>query len=321
MSNQDQSPFGTVIFEILAGFSRKSFFAHAAVLAKSERIQKQIEGNWKDTLQHKLVWDNWSEDIVNIFLEWLYTGDYKCPFPVGISPSSQSSEESHAEDQDISTDQEVNQELYAEETLPEPPLEPSLEPFDPVEEAKCAEPKPPDRPLTPLSDLTWSGDRSIQTTSQAEEFKLWSGFSIWKPTMLDYEDTLMTHAKLYVMADYFLLSELQNLTLHRLRSSLLTLEPLIPESQQMSNVVHLIDYVYEHTVEPIIGENPMRRLVSQYAALQFTNFKGDGIRQLLAKGGDFVPDLMEKYVRRVTCGIISTPSKEKSKKSKKKGLW
>ncbi|KAL9042097.1 MAG: hypothetical protein Q9214_003888 [Letrouitia sp. 1 TL-2023] len=303
MSNQDQSPFETAIFEILAGPTGKCFFVHAAVLAKSERIRKQIEGNWKDTLQHKLVWENWSEDIVSLFVEWLYTGDYNFPYPVEISPSSQGNEENHAEDQDTLVHQEVDQE--GEKTPPPPPLEPSA--------AFEEEPKPPDRPLTPLSDLRWSAGHPIRTTSQAEEFKLWPGFIIWKPEMLDYEDTLMTHAKLYVMADYFLLSELQNATLHQLRSSLLTIEPLIPESRQMSNVAHLIDYVYEHTVEPTIGENPLRRLVSQYAALQFANFKGDEFRQLMKKGGEFVNDLVEK-VRRAKSETLSTSSGKKSKK-------
>lgn len=264
---------------------------------------------------------------MNLFLEWLYTGDYKFPYP---SIVGQGSEENHAKDQDILVHQEVDQDFGKAPSLP------LLESYAAVEEGnrvfdkvgtkasglltgdveECAEPEIPDRPLTPLADLRWSGYHSIRNTSQAEEFEHWlSG----QPEILDYEHTLLTNAKLYVMADYFLLSELQNLTLHYLRSSLLKIKPLIPESPQMSNVAHLIEYVYEHTVEHTTGENPMRKLVSQYAALQFAYLKGGEIRQLMVKGGDFVPDLMKK-VQRAKNGTRSTPSPWKKGKKGDIGL-
>lgn len=149
-----------------------------------------------------------------------------------------------------------------------------------------------DRPLTTLADMQFIRSYSAQPTSALQKFDAW--FSSRTLELLDFEHSFLTNAKLYVMADHLFLSELQILALHYLQYSLEKIQPLNPESLQMSNVVRLIDYVYEHTAKATTGEHLMRRLVSEYAALQFTNFKGDEVQQLMAKGGDFIPDLMQK---------------------------
>ncbi|KAL9008712.1 MAG: hypothetical protein Q9173_006192 [Seirophora scorigena] len=76
--------FRSPIFEIYVGPREKAerFSAHAHILSKSEVLKAEVEGPWKEEKERKITWPHWTVGAAERFLEWLYSGDYACPYPV-----------------------------------------------------------------------------------------------------------------------------------------------------------------------------------------------------------------------------------------------
>ena len=263
-----------------------------------------MQGPWKEKTEAKLYWRDWEASAVEKFLEWLYTGDYKCPYPVQACK-----DESLSED----TGEEKDDKLHPDPT----PIE--------VGQLEVPEPTPitcddssdgeiimakhtrnatfSTRPLTGIHDLTWTGCRTLERLSQAQEFDKWTGHQLWRPDELDYEETFLTHAKLYVMACFYRLDALKNMAWQRLRSVLVSVGKPNPWTPVIDNLATLIHYVYQETGNPETSEEeePLRMLTSEFAACNFTNLQGDGVNDLMSSteegDRDFVIDLMNKVAQ------------------------
>lgn len=84
---------------------------------------------------------------------------------------------------------------------------------------------------------------------------------------------------------------------HRLLGILENLQPITPDSNLRFHVVQLLGYVYAHTQD---SEDRMRKLVSQFVALNFTAMQGvKEMKEVMSRGGQLVVDLMPKVCRRV----------------------
>ncbi|KAL8698027.1 MAG: hypothetical protein Q9201_006794 [Fulgogasparrea decipioides] len=317
------------IFEILVGPSAESF-AHADVLSRSKVLKKEVEGLWKEKEENRIYWRDWSVDTVEKFLEWLYTSDYTCPYPTKVLD---------LETRSASIDAEATS-RYAEPAIThETPKTPPVDVPDPMPaEVEFPIPEePPDdlgeprasmphffrysrlphgfqstgkgealsmRPLTRLPDLDWSGCRTLEKLSQAEEYDKWTGHQLWSPAQLDYEATFMSHAELYVMADRYMLDELKNMAWQRLRSVLVTIGTPSSKSPVIRNLMTLIHYVYQETGEPDEGKDPLRELVTTFAALHFTCIQGPEIDELIRSSdmsdAEFIVDLMAKTAQQMS---------------------
>lgn len=110
---------------------------------------------------------------------------------------------------------------------------------------------------------------------------------------LDQFPLCMSHAKLYVFADYYAITALQNLTAHQLKGAL-SQEHLGVFSN--SKVVALVKYVYQNT--PDRKKDKLRRVVVDFAI-----DKGASLRnskeffELLAEGGPLPGDLFDVMAR------------------------
>lgn len=159
-------------------------------------------------------------------------------------------------------------------------------------------------PLTRLEDLTWHGCRTLEKSSEAEEFDRWTGHQLWRPDELNYENILMTHAKLYVMACFYQLDELKNMSWQRLRAVLVSIGKPSHQTPVIGNLVTLIHYVYQETGDNSLGEEPLRMLVTSFAALHYTKLNGTGVNDLLlsteAADREFVVDLFEKVAQHMS---------------------
>lgn len=112
----------------------------------------------------------------------------------------------------------------------------------------------------------------------------------------DYQPALLASAKVYAMANYFLLPELKNLAIQRLQETLGLVGWPAPES----TMVALIEYVYAHTDGQIGEEEPLRKLVTTFAASNYANLQGPQFRTLMSDGGDFVVDLVAILTQRIS---------------------
>ena len=79
------SAFSSRVFKIVVGPSAKTFYAHADIIGKSDALRMVVQGGGKEMEEGNIVWPDWSVIGAEKFLEWLYTGDYKCPYPSRIS--------------------------------------------------------------------------------------------------------------------------------------------------------------------------------------------------------------------------------------------
>lgn len=197
-------------------------------------------------------------------VEFLYTGDYQYPDPelVSLEHASVVSDKGSSHRPPTSSD------VSGESTYPE-------------------------RPLTPLNRCLRhglsNGDKTVTR-----------GLESFEPSQYDYKETLLSHAKVYALAHYKSVNVLRSLALKHLITTLSRISPVQPNSHIILNVIDLVNYVYSHTDSLASSEEPLRRLVSQFAALNFTAlYTKEEMVEFISEGGDFITDLMTKVNRRL----------------------
>ncbi|KAI4276497.1 MAG: hypothetical protein L6R38_005652 [Xanthoria sp. 2 TBL-2021] len=284
------SEYKSQFCKIRAGPSEEAFYAHADVLKRSEVLKVQVEGSWKDIAgKDGIDWTSWNVNTVEKFLQWLYTGDYKCPYPTETRVSGEvvggktadeaygghqyGPAESHHDKAVVMTKDQVP------ETLPT-------------------------GPLTPLKDLHWDGCQALGKLFQAEEFDKWTGHKLWASHQLNYEATFATHSELYVVACQYMLPELKNMAWQRLRSVLLTIGAPRQGSHVIKDLVGLITFVYKETTGGYGTHEPMRELLATFVALNLTNLRGSEEFGVLLSSNDpddreFVAGLMAKVMQKM----------------------
>lgn len=122
----------------------------------------------------------------------------------------------------------------------------------------------------------------------------------FSPLEHDYKKVLLAHANVYALAQYKDVVALRSLSLENLLMTLMSIGSLEPRTHLAINAIALLDYVYSHTTVLVSSEEPMRRLVSQFAALNFPALQQtEGMEKLLCREGDLARDLMQKVCRRL----------------------
>lgn len=277
------------IFTLIAQGGR-SFFVHSSILAaQSQPFRSIISGDWKESSERKISLEDWDSDTVGRFIEFLYTGNYQYPEPEPLSPERVAENEASKKEEPEDTGLRM---IYKDKGLNQ------------------------NRPLTPLGKCIQPGLRRKRENMDEEE-----RLKKFDPGQHDYKATLLTHAKVYALAQYKDVTTLRSLSLERLLATLMTLGSVEHGSHIAINVVELLGYVYSHTDAPTNYEEPMRRIVSQFAALNFPALQTrEEMMVLMSEGGDLVRDLMEKVCRRL---VVSEGEllEERSELAVFKCLW
>ncbi|KAL9598172.1 MAG: hypothetical protein Q9219_004669 [cf. Caloplaca sp. 3 TL-2023] len=332
------SAFRSPIFEISVGEPAELFHAHADILAKSEMLKETVHGPWKENKEARLQWNEWEPDVVDKFLEWLYTEDYVCPDPVEGPMNNSASQHSAGKEGEGDHSSAPRYDQLPEMEPAEPELQvipapddgwggfgfasqpslPSRKSLKSRKEKKYKE--EPVLHLPSLEDLTWNGCSTLKKRSQAEEFDIRNAHLDWGSPSLDFEATFLTHAKLYVMACFYRLPTLQNMAWQRLRSVFISIKRPNPGTPVIDNLAILISYVYFHTGVHSPGvEEPLRMLVTAFAAMHFTQLKGARWNELMhsTEEGDreFMGDFLAKVQVRMALLERSQKTDEKVKSS------
>ena len=201
------SPFTGPIFEILAGPEQTRFVAHAGMLEKSEKLKAVTRGNWKDSSECKIVLEDWDPKTVGRLLEWLYTGDYESPSPA----KAPQSEAEFSETRISKTRVPSKRGLESASSTPKK-----------IESAKGS-----NRPLTSLENIYFdeAKPKAKSIRLDTKDFEPWAIEFEQNSSNLNFETTLLAHAKLYARADYMLLPALQAQAFHRLKAVLMVISP------------------------------------------------------------------------------------------------
>lgn len=211
--------------------------------------------------------------------------------PLAISSTSSISTLTRPGDQSRSIRQRrarlLTQQARTHESIPPIPCSQAA-PFNRV--TPFGETRP--RPLTPLENLD-QDDGSGACQDIAED----SYYTAYPQGTHDYHDVLFAHAKVYALAQYLHVDSLVSMAYQRLSIILGGLQPITPFPHTARSVVELLRYVYAHTEET--GDR-MRKLVSQFTALNYPAVEGTAeMEGLLRGGGQLVVDLMQKVCRRM----------------------
>ncbi|KAF8540175.1 hypothetical protein BDD12DRAFT_980546 [Trichophaea hybrida] len=291
--------FASPPYTLLVGVAKKRYTVHSGLLsAKSDSLRALITGEWAENQSYEIDWSEWEENTVKMFLEWLYTGTYTFPEPelpeekcateksaamevayeTAELMSPASSVNSWSPDLSPSTSTGV---LYA--ALPGPP--------SPLEELPA--------PATP-TEIS-SDKRGLRRSQHDQHF--------------NYSSLLMSHAKLYVLAQYTGVMPLKAIASRRLQQELSGFQAisLLPISPIIGNIIELVQYVYANTDRLVSTEEPLRKTVSTFCAHKFLEMQGGEFKALLEEGGDFAGDFWEKVSRKVKYDMFQANAKMKEK--------
>lgn len=161
-----------------------------------------------------------------------------------------------------------------------------------------------ERPLTPLS-------RCIPVGLPAETME--TAAATFTETAFHDSDELLgiialMHAKVYCFAHRFLISRLEELSLQRLTQVLLTCDT--PSDPFFSRLADAIRLIYESTPNATQLDDPARKLLSQYVALNYTTLPNESLSQLVSEGGEFMIDVAQKLAQRIAANSGTTKSLE-----------
>ncbi|OAG43198.1 hypothetical protein AYO21_02484 [Fonsecaea monophora] len=199
---------------------------------------------------------------------------------------------------------------------PEPVADVVLE--EPQPEVEPAEPAEPDlleaenselqnaifescsiRPLTPLGKCIGVPPVTTAHKTAAGRFE---GLE-FPHKYFSYGEPLLAHLEVYSFAKYHLLSELQELALQRSIVTLRKMDCTVELAEQ--EVSKAVEFVYANIPADRGNEEPMRKLLSQFAAMNYTSLLHGSFEALIARGGDFALDLARKLSRRLLAHGVS----------------
>lgn len=268
--------------EIIAQSGEKQFFVHSDILAaQSEPLKQTVRDASAD---RKINLQEWDGDTVGRFVEFLYIGHYQVPNPTQ-RPESAVSEVGTGADTPA-TSQSGTVRSDSTETARE-------------EYTTTTSPMGP-RPLTPL----WQFSMELQSRAgpymDREALEVF-GLESFNPAVCDYGEVLLAHAKVYSLAQNQEVEALRKLSYKRLLSTLLRIGSVEPDWQVTIDFIALLRYVYSHTVlSPGDSEEPLQKIVSQFAALNFPALQSrDEMTELIREGGKLASDLMNKVYKRL----------------------
>ncbi|KAL8814098.1 MAG: hypothetical protein Q9223_006655 [Gallowayella weberi] len=249
------SVFTSPVFCIYAGPAKQQFSAHAQLLVKSATLCKIVEGQWKDSNDRTVNLEEWDPSTVQQLLEWLYTGQYNATTMVEVNATNISTRDLHAPTTHAHV--QANTELV------------NIDQGDNRHELEPSSVTNSSRPVSPLfnSASDCVAARAIGCT-------------------------LMLHAKVYALAQYLQLGNLKHQALHNIKTVLSSIKVLEDKPLLLNYIVDLVRYTYSSTDSLVNSKEPLRDLVSTFAADWFEVFEGPHVDVLIAEGGDFVVDLM-----------------------------
>lgn len=214
--------------------------------------------------------DEWDGETVGRLVEFLYTGNYQYPEPVSITERA-------------GAERTIQRKLKA--IIPSAGGEASTSLT---------------RPLTPLDDCL-NGFFPLDYDDRAD----WTKLESFDPQD-NYREALFSHAKVYCLAQHKSIGALRTLALRRIFLIFLKIDPVTPqpEAHGVVNLIDLANYIYTNTDRLVSSEEPLRKLVSHFAA---HNIRALETRQemsdLMNEPSDFVSDLIMKILRQLSTSL------------------
>lgn len=116
----------------------------------------------------------------------------------------------------------------------------------------------------------------------------------------DYTDVFLSHARLYVFADYYDIKDLGKLSLYNLGTALEEFKLYVGRT---NDVTELLRYAYANTMDATSTEGtkcPLRQLIANYAACYIETFMmNQRFQELLSEANEIAVDVMRDVMKRI----------------------
>ena len=312
----------------VVGGEEKTFHLHAAIIGKHSKVlSAMLEGNFREVKERRVVMSDLEVDTFVHFCQYMYAGQYQVSgnTPTGFSTMERDPASDKLSDQVPSTASvasDLNKISYGVKKENHSPL--GLFNFHPDREGLTVRSGSTTRPMAtprrtgfgqstssqldwhqasskpgmrPSESLTWN----LIHTQNCRLFAPDSWLLHRQALLLDFfrddnpadwvQNDMLAHAKLYVFADRYDISDLCALTLNKLYTALHSSPTTMPWCQV---VVEVARFCYENTVASNVNgvRNP-RMLFSLYMAFHVKMFNQvPEFRKLLVEVGEFAEDLV-----------------------------
>lgn len=266
--------------KIVAEFGTREFTVHIDFFNRQSETPIPVRpSSQNESTAPTLDLLEWDGNTVARFVDFLYFGHYQVPSPTQPFKETESV---------ILEDDIYQRDVYTPESVQS----------NRTETIQSDEAEPAVHPLVPLEEFHEELDTGYNTQKEREAEE--KDLELFYPTTCDYEELFLAHAKVYALAQSQGAKILQKLALQRLLTALLTIGSVDPDSPVAINTIDLLRYVYSYPVPLESSKEPMRDMVSHFAALNFPALQSRReMAELMREGGELTSDLMVKVRRRL----------------------
>jgi hypothetical protein len=279
-----------------------------------------------ERLEGRIEWEHTGIDTIEGVLTFLYYGDYNSPSPTLRESQDQRNKADESElkvdaknvehvaglektaDQgrDAGAIEPVAEDVPNEDAPDEDVIAPEDEIPEPsAQEPEYVEDEDPDfqnailqscniRPLTPLGKCIGLSPIATMRKSAGGVFE----DQDFPYQNYSYQAPLFAHAEVYSFAKYHLLPALQNLALQRMTQILRSIDCSAEHAGEELSAI--IEYVYNNIESSGDDEEPMQKILSQFAAIYYPALLHGKFEELFSRGGEFTRDVARKLSRRLS---------------------
>lgn len=261
----------------------------------SKPLNVLVHGHMKEAADGVAVWSQYDEETFVRFWQFAYTGDYTAAKPEIVpTPQTQSGD----------CDETVKE--PSPEDYPEPPPEPEPEPEP--EYAMYDEPVMFDG--FAYSRGTKKGKGTF--TGPPKRDQLWKQFKkldydvpppppsseeLPSPSLMDHSEVFLSHARIYVLADYYDIEGLVVLSLKKLHRALINFEL---SRDRVDDVATVLDYCYANTVDKGGNQDRLRHLLTLYTACKVeTMWPSTYFQEILERSGELSKAVIKNMLDRL----------------------
>ncbi|KAK7926792.1 peptidase C13 family-domain-containing protein [Apiospora marii] len=268
------------VITFVVGSSPTEIHVHADAISRlSKPLKVLIDGDMKEAREGRVVWDDIDSDTFARFAQWAYTHDYKTPEPTvppDVSPPSTKADAGN--DSPNQSEKALYNIKHKTDTARCASCSgaPDSRPFEGTHNCTCTKcnrsclpylchecDQPV--PLAACDDCRVKKSKSgamIRAFTDTEEWTLPSGCFNPRRNIKaeeDYTNVLLSHAKLYVLADKYDIAGLGDESIHRLY---VTLRSFAVYKSRMVDIVSLVQFVFDNTQD---GDR-IRSMLALYCA-------------------------------------------------------
>ncbi|KAK7751126.1 ADP-ribose diphosphatase [Diatrype stigma] len=252
-------------FRILVGPDKKSFTVHSELLAQmSKPLYTLVNGEMEEASEGVAEWPEVDEETFARFWEFAYTRDYTVAAP-GFVPDS---------------------EMLRLNKLPYNPLPDPIGASGVGRQAK----KPKESELKDVFEQF--EDLHYKMPSADVPLK-----EVYPKTSFDHSQFFLSHARIYVLADYYDIEALMVLSLKKLHKALRSFEL---SQNRIDDVTVVLDYCFANTVDKGGSQDRLRHLLTLYAACNIeTLWPSSSFQDLLERSGELSKDIIGFTLQRL----------------------